>query len=160
MGILAKRTFSEPPPAVQPDLTLVGTPELKGIVEWINSSPLELKPGPEHAGKGAVLVDFWTYTCVNCIRTFPFLRALHERYVDEGLTIIGVHSPEFEFERRPENVRAAVARYELRYPIAVDSDKATWDLFGNLFWPSTYLFDANGELVYKHFGEGVEEIGA
>lgn len=143
--------FADEPPRVQPDLFLVGDAELVGIVEWINSTPLTLGSG---AGDGVVLLDFWTYTCVNCIRTFPFLRALHERYVEQGLTIIGVHSPEFDFERRPENVRAAVERHDLRYPIAVDSDKATWDSFGNRFWPSTYLFDASGDLVYKHFGEG------
>lgn len=148
--------FADAAPRIQPDLFLTGDAELVGIVEWINSSPLTLDPGGGEpgAGGGAVLVDFWTYTCVNCIRTFPFLRALFERYVDQGLTIIGVHSPEFDFERRPENVRAAVERHDLRYPIAVDSDKATWDAFGNLFWPSTYLFDSNGDLVYKHFGEG------
>lgn len=148
--------FADPAPRIQPDLHLTGKAELVGIVDWINSPPLELdltggKPGTLD---GAVLIDFWTYTCVNCIRTFPFLRALHERYADEGLTIIGVHSPEFDFERLPENVRAAVERHDLRYPIAIDSDKATWDSFGNLFWPSTYLFDSSGDLVYKHFGEG------
>ena len=91
---------------------------------------------------------------MNCVRTFPFLRSLDERYSDEGLTIVGVHSPEYELERLPINSHSAVAPYGLLYPVAVDSDTEICDLFGNHFWPSIYLFDSSGELVYQHFGEG------
>ena len=96
--------FSSAPPRIQPGISTLRDPELVGIVDWINSEPLTLKNA---SADGAVLVDFWTYSCVNCIRTFPFLRAIHDRYSDQGLTIIGVHSPEFEFEKVPANVAAA-----------------------------------------------------
>jgi hypothetical protein len=91
---------------------------------------------------------------VNCIRTFPYLSAWHDLYSDYGLTVIGVHSPEFDFEKIPANVRAAVDRYEIEYPVALDGNKQTWDKYGNHFWPSKYLVSASGEVVFRHFGEG------
>jgi cytochrome c biogenesis protein CcdA/thiol-disulfide isomerase/thioredoxin len=117
---------------------------------WLNSEPLHLS---ELRGK-VVLVDFWTYSCINCQRTFPYLRAWHEKYQDDGLVIIGVHSPEFEFEKNPENVRQAAADFGLTYPIMQDNDFATWRAYKNRYWPAKYLLDQNGVIRYTHFGEG------
>jgi thiol-disulfide isomerase/thioredoxin len=127
-------------------------PELIGLTAWLNSEPLTLA-GLGEAGR-VVLIDFWTYTCVNCIRTLPFLRDWHEKYADRGLTILGVHAPEFQFEHDPANVRDAVARHDLRYPVAQDNEMETWSAFGNRFWPAKYLVGADGALRYQHFGEG------
>ena len=101
-----------------------------------------------------VLIDFWTYTCVNCIRTFPYLREWHEKYAGLGLVIVGVHSPEFTFEERRENVVRAADTHGLEYPVAQDNAFATWDAYGNRFWPAKYLVDAQGRVQYTHFGEG------
>ena len=101
-----------------------------------------------------VLVDFWTYTCINCIRTFPALKEWDRHYRDRGLTIVGVHTPEFAFERRPGNVREAIEQNGLAYPVAQDNEYATWNAWGNQFWPAKYLIDARGQVRYTHFGEG------
>ncbi len=101
-----------------------------------------------------MLIDFWTYTCINCLRTFPELRAWYERYRDEGLVIVGVHTPEFQFEREEDNVREAVEQNGLEYPVAQDNDYATWNAWGNQYWPAKYLIDAKGNVRYAHFGEG------
>jgi thiol-disulfide isomerase/thioredoxin len=100
------------------------------------------------------LVDFWTYTCINCIRTLPYIRAWNEKYADKGLVIIGVHSPEFEFEKKPENLAKAITDYKLQYPIMQDNDFATWRAYENRYWPAKYLVDAQGKIRYTHFGEG------
>ncbi len=133
-------------------LDTVPETKLVGIIDWVNSEPLDLEQ--LSADGNVVLLDFWTYTCVNCVRTFPFLRQMHERYGPHGLTVIGVHSPEFDFEKVTANVANAVEDAGLAYPIAVDSEKATWDAFGNHFWPTSYLIGADGEVAYRHFGEG------
>ncbi len=125
---------------------------LTGIEGWINSDELSLEQLAEDGR--VVLLDFWTYTCVNCVRTFPFLKAMHERYAPHGLTVIGVHSPEFDFEKERANVELAVTQAGLDYPIALDSEKVSWAAFGNRFWPTTYLIGSDGEAVYRHFGEG------
>jgi cytochrome c biogenesis protein CcdA/thiol-disulfide isomerase/thioredoxin len=125
-------------------------PEFEGVTRWLNSPPLTLRG---LRGK-VVLIDFWTYTCINCIRTLPYLRAWDERYRDRGLTIVGVHTPEFGFEKDPGNVRDAIARTRIRYPVAQDNDYGTWDAWGNRYWPAKYLIDANGQVRYVHFGEG------
>ena len=101
-----------------------------------------------------MLVDFWTYTCINCLRTLPYLRAWDERYRDRGLTIVGVHTPEFAFEKDSDNVRDAIARNHLRYAVAQDNDYGTWEAWGNQYWPAKYLIDAKGQVRYTHFGEG------
>jgi cytochrome c biogenesis protein CcdA/thiol-disulfide isomerase/thioredoxin len=101
-----------------------------------------------------VLVDFWTYTCINCIRTFPHLKALDAKYRKDGLTIVGVHSPEFPFEKNPSNVAGSIRQNGLRYPVAQDNDLATWSAYRNQFWPADYLIDAEGRIRYVHFGEG------
>lgn len=128
-------------------------PEIIGIQDWINSEPLKLAA---LRGK-VVLVDFWTYSCINCIRTLPYLKQWHEKYSDKGFVLIGVHSPEFDFEKKLENVQMAVDEFELAYPVALDSDMETWRNYKNRFWPAKYLIDADGKIRYTHFGEGAYE---
>ena len=125
-------------------------PPLDGAVQWLNSPPLTRE---QLKGK-VVLVDFWTYSCINCIRSVPFTNAWYDRYKDQGLVVIGVHSPEFAFERDPANVRKAVADFGIRYPVALDNDLAIWRAFDNRYWPAHYLADAQGRIRYHHFGEG------
>jgi cytochrome c biogenesis protein CcdA/thiol-disulfide isomerase/thioredoxin len=125
-------------------------PEIRGIAQWLNSEPLTLR---RLRGR-VVLIDFWTYSCVNCLRTLPHLKAWDEAYRDDGLTIIGVHAPEFAFERVPENVRTAVRKLGIRYPVALDNDFATWTAYANEYWPAKYLIDRHGRVRFYHFGEG------
>lgn len=125
-------------------------PELRGIAGWINVEPLTLR---SLRGR-AVLVHFWTYSCVNCVRTMPAVQRWHEKYGSSGFTVIGVHTPEFDFERTFENVRAAVERFGITYPVALDTDYATWNAYKNRYWPADYFIDADGHVRYHHFGEG------
>jgi cytochrome c biogenesis protein CcdA/thiol-disulfide isomerase/thioredoxin len=125
-------------------------PEFTGISHWLNSPPLTLS---SLRGK-VVLVDFWTYSCVNCLRTLPFLRAWDKAYRADGLQIVGVHTPEFAFEHEVDNVRAAAKRLGVRYAVAVDNDFGTWNAYGNQFWPAKYLVDRDGDVRFVHFGEG------
>lgn len=118
--------------------------------EWFNSAPLTLT---ELRGK-VVLIDFWTYSCINCQRTFPYLRDWWEKYEDDGLVIIGVHAPEFEFEKNPDNVAEAIEDFDLRYPVMQDNEFKTWRAYKNRYWPAKYLIDKEGYIRYKHFGEG------
>ena len=125
-------------------------PDFTGNERWFNSKPLTLK-----ALRGrVVLVDFWTYTCINCIRTLPYTRAWDAAYRSRGLTIVGVHTPEFQFEHDAANVQDAIAQNRLRYPVAQDNDYKTWNAWGNEYWPAKYLIDAKGRVRYVHFGEG------
>lgn len=130
--------------------TYIPMPELIGIVDWINTKPLTQE---DLIGK-VVLVDFWTYSCINCIRTLPYLKNWYAKYKNMGLVIIGVHTPEFEFEKKTKNVEEAVKRFEILYPVAVDSNFKTWQNFNNFYWPAHYLFNQNGRLIDYHFGEG------
>ena len=125
-------------------------PEFAGTQEWINSSPLTIE---KLRGK-VVLIDFWTYTCVNCIRTLPYLQSWHERYADEGLVIVGVHTPEFEFEKDFDNVVEATQTEGVAWPVVQDNDFAVWRSYSNRYWPAKYLIDKNGVVQYRHFGEG------
>ena len=125
-------------------------PDFVGITKWLNSEPLTIS---QLKGK-VVLVDFWTYTCINCIRTLPYVVSWYEKYRDKGLVIIGVHTPEFEFEKKTENVQAAIKQYKINYPVAQDNDYATWKAYFNQYWPAKYLIDAKGIIRYTHFGEG------
>ncbi|RZI84590.1 MAG: cytochrome c biogenesis protein DipZ [Rubrivivax sp.] len=127
-------------------------PELAGIDQWLNTAPLSMA---RLKGK-VVLIDFWTYGCVNCVRTLPHIQQLHARYSAQGLVVIGVHTPEFAFERSIDNVRAAVQRHGLGYPVAQDNRYQTWNAYGNRYWPAQYLVDRQGRIVYRHFGEGDE----
>jgi cytochrome c biogenesis protein CcdA/thiol-disulfide isomerase/thioredoxin len=125
-------------------------PEIGGIEEWINASALKIS-----ALKGrVVLIDFWTYSCINCIRTIPYLNDWYKKYHQQGLVIIGVHTPEFDFEKNATNVQNAVRRYGIKYPVALDNLFVTWQNFANHYWPAHYLINQNGEVVYEHFGEG------
>ncbi len=128
-------------------------PELTGINSWINSQPLTL----EGQRGNVVLIDFWTYTCINCIRTLPYIKDWHEKYADEGLVIIGVHTPEFEFEKNRDNVVEFMGKEMLKYAVAQDNDYGTWRAFENRFWPAKYLIDKDGYIRYMHFGEGAYE---
>ncbi|MQG72365.1 MAG: redoxin domain-containing protein, partial [SAR202 cluster bacterium] len=125
-------------------------PEFGGIETWINGGPLTME---ELRGQ-VVLIDFWTYTCINCIRTFPFLKQWNSRYSDDGLVIVGVHSPEFEFEKDYDNVVEATQNEAIAWTIAQDNDFVTWRGYNNRFWPAKYLIDKDGVVRYKHFGEG------
>jgi len=125
-------------------------PELAGLTNWINSKPLTLQ---QLHGK-VVLIDFWTYSCINCLRTLPHVKAWYHAYHDKGLVVIGVHTPEFAFEHVPSNVRSAVRRLGVAYPVALDNDYSTWNAFRNQYWPAKYLIDRRGHLRYYHFGEG------
>ncbi len=127
-------------------------PELLGVVAWINSRPLTMK---ELRGK-VVMIDFWTYSCINCVRTFPHMKEVWQKYKDNNFVLIGVHTPEFDFEKNVDNIKTAAKRYGLTYPIAVDSDYAVWNAYFNHYWPAQYIIDANGNIRYKHFGEGGE----
>ncbi|CAN7653526.1 cytochrome c biogenesis protein DipZ [Neorhizobium tomejilense] len=125
-------------------------PSLDGAVEWLNSPPLTSE---QLRGK-VVLVDFWTYSCINCIRAVPYVRAWAEKYKDQGLVVIGVHAPEFAFEKKIDNVRKAVGDFKIGYPVAIDNDYKIWRAFENSYWPAQYLIDAKGQIRYHHFGEG------
>jgi thiol-disulfide isomerase/thioredoxin len=125
-------------------------PELAKISGYINTDPVTLG---DLKGK-VVLVDFWTYSCINCIRTIPYLNAWHEKYADDGLVILGVHTPEFEFEKDYDNVRAAVEKFEIQYPVAQDNEKGTWKEYENRYWPRKYIVDNEGYIRYDHIGEG------
>lgn len=128
-------------------------PEIKGISTWINSEPVTIE---SLKGK-VVLVDFWTYSCINCIRNNPYIQEWYEKYKDDGLVVIGIHAPEFAFERNPDNVRKAVKEMGLTYPIAMDNDMTTWDAFSNRSWPAGYFIDRSGNIRHTHFGEGEYE---
>jgi cytochrome c biogenesis protein CcdA/thiol-disulfide isomerase/thioredoxin len=132
------------------NVTPYAAPELTGISTWINSEP---KTIASLKGK-VVLIDFWTYSCINCIRTQPYLRDWYSKYHDSGLEIIGVHAPEFSFEKNPDNVRNAVKEAGLKYPIAMDNDLLTWSAYNNQYWPASYLIDKDGKIRRTHFGEG------
>jgi thiol-disulfide isomerase/thioredoxin len=125
-------------------------PDFHGIARWLNSKPLTL----QGLRGRVVLIDFWTYSCINCLRTLPHIRAWDKRYRDAGLTIVGVHSPEFAFERVPSNVRENVRKLGVRYPVALDNDFVTWQSWHNQYWPAKYLIDKRGNVRYFHFGEG------
>ena len=148
-----------PPTPIMPEFEETGStggelgdmaPEFSGISQWLNSEPLTM----EGLRGDVVLIDFWTYTCINCIRTMPYLRDWNEKYADHGLTMVGVHTPEFDFEKITDNVVAANDELGVVWPVAQDNDFGTWRSYNNRFWPAKYLIDANGVVRYTHFGEG------
>jgi cytochrome c biogenesis protein CcdA/thiol-disulfide isomerase/thioredoxin len=128
-------------------------PDFTGTQDWFNTPGGESLSLSELRGK-VVLIDFWTYTCINCIRTLPYLEAWQQRYGNRGFTVVGVHSPEFPFEKDAGNVEAAIHQNHLTYPVVQDNDLATWDVWGNQYWPADYLVDAQGNVRDAHFGEG------
>jgi len=139
------------PPADLPVEDL--TPSLAGAQEWLNSPPLTME---ELKGK-VVLVDFWTYSSINCLRSIPYVRAWADKYRDHGLVVIGVHSPEFAFERNVSNVKNAIGTLKIGYPVAIDNEYKIWRTFENEYWPAHYFIDANGKVRHHHFGEGEYE---
>src|SRR5919197_5092737 len=128
-------------------------PDFTGTQDWFNTPGGRSLSISDLRGK-VVLIDFWTYTCINCIRTLPYLEAWQQRYAKDGFTIVGVHSPEFPFEKDAGNVQAAIRQNHLTYPVVQDNDLATWDAWGNQYWPADYLVDAQGNVREAHFGEG------
>jgi thiol-disulfide isomerase/thioredoxin len=132
------------------DRPTVHIPSLDGATGWLNSEPLT----PEGLRGSVVLVDFWTYTCINWLRTLPYIRAWGEKYKEHGLVVLGVHTPEFPFEHDFGNVREQVKAMRIDYPVAADNDYAVWNAFSNNYWPALYLVDQDGAFRYEHFGEG------
>jgi thiol-disulfide isomerase/thioredoxin len=127
-----------------------GMPSLSGAVEWLNSPPLT----PEALKGKVVVVDFWTYSCINCLRSIPYVRAWAEKYKDQGLVVIGVHTPEFAFEKNIDNVKKAVADLKIGFPVAIDNDYTIWRAFKNQYWPADYFIDVQGRIRDHSFGEG------
>ena len=145
------RSFAHRLPGDAVDLPVEGhLPPFVGATEWLNSEPLT----PEGLRGRVVLVDFWTYTCVNWLRTLPYVRAWAAKYADQGLSTIGVHTPEFDFEHDVDNVVAQAGALGVTYPVAVDNDYGVWQAFANHFWPAVYIADGQGRIRYHHFGEG------
>jgi thiol-disulfide isomerase/thioredoxin len=144
-------SFVHGPPGEAVELPVEGDlPSFAGATGWLNSESLT----PEGLRGRVVLVDFWTYTCVNWLRTLPYVRAWAAKYADQGLTTIGIHTPEFDFERDLDNVIAQARALRVPYPIAIDSDYGVWRAFDNHYWPAVYIADAQGRIRYHHFGEG------
>ena len=125
-------------------------PDFTGIDKWLNSDPLTLQ---QLRGK-VVLVDFWTYTCINCIHVLPYVKTWNQKYKDQGLAVVGVHTPEYPFERNTDNVKTAIKRFGITFPVAQDNNYATWRAYDNQYWPAFYLVDKKGHIAYTHFGEG------
>ncbi len=118
---------------------------------YLNTDSINIQ---DNIGKKVILVDFWTYTCINCQRTFPYLNSWWDKYKDQGLLIIGIHTPEFEFEKDHNNVQQAIDKYNIKYPVVQDNDYSTWSAYGNRYWPREYLIDIDGFIVHDHVGEG------
>lgn len=128
-------------------------PEFAGITGWLNSGPLSMAG---LRGK-VVLVNFWTYACYNCINALPHVKRLHDAYYGKGLVVVGVHTPEFPFEKSTGNVQAAIQRFGIKYPVAQDNNFSTWNAYRNQYWPAQYIVDQSGKIVYTHAGEGQYE---
>ena len=126
-------------------------PDLVGIAHYMNTTPEKLE---EQMKDKVILYDIWTYSCINCIRTLPYITAWNDKYADEGLLIIGIHSPEFEFEKEKENVELAIEKHGITYPVVMDNDWETWNAFENRYWPRKYVADHEGYIRYDHIGEG------
>ena len=142
--------FTKVAAGTKADLPVEGAlPGFSGAVEWLNSAPLT----PQALRGKVVLVNFWTFNCINCLHALPYVRAWAEKYQDYGLVVIGVHTPELPFERDIGNVRKAVARLKIDYPVVIDNDYAIWKAFGNEYWPAAYFVDAEGRIRHHHFGE-------
>jgi thiol-disulfide isomerase/thioredoxin len=148
--VLAAATATGFAASVAPPQNNSPAPEFVGIDKWLNSEPLSLG---RLRGK-VVLVDFWTYTCINCINTIPYVKTWNQKYKDQGLVVIGVHTPEYPFERDTDNVKTALKRFNITYPVAQDNRYSTWTAYNNKYWPAFYLIDKKGQIVYSHFGEG------
>ena len=151
---IASPASSAKPELIDPLPKKYSTPEIAGIEKWFNSKPLKISSLKDKV----VLIDFWTYSCVNCLRTLPHINELHEKYADKGLVIIGIHAPEFDFEKNQKNVEMAIKRFGIKYPVGSDNELKTWRNFKNHYWPAHYLIDKKGRIVYAHFGEGKYDV--
>jgi len=145
------RFFTEPRKDMQKPEAIMPYIEIENPAGFVNSEPFRFA---DFVGKKVILLDFVTYSCINCQRTFPYLNAWHDTYADDGLLIVGIHTPEFAFERDIDNVRAAAKEFGLEFPLVLDNDYATWNAYGNRYWPRKYLIDIHGNIVYDHIGEG------
>ncbi|MBI1812313.1 redoxin domain-containing protein [Candidatus Peregrinibacteria bacterium] len=140
--------------SVQSDLPILGkAPELQGLGQWFNSDPLTIA---SLRGK-VVLVHFWTFECINCIHTLPAIQGYWDKYREKPFVVLGVHTPEFTFEKSADHLRDAIKKDGLTYPVVQDNDFATWNAFGNQYWPAAYIIDTQGTIRYEHFGEGEYE---
>ncbi|HEX5738263.1 MAG TPA: thioredoxin family protein [Hydrogenophaga sp.] len=147
----SKAALASPPAATSGTLPDFGAaPEFTGIERWLNADPLTMA---QLRGR-VVLLDFWTYSCINCLRTLPHINHWARTYTPQGLTLVGVHTPEFPYERSTAKVEAAMRRHGIKHPVAQDNRYATWKAYDNKYWPALYLIDAQGRIRYKHFGEG------
>ncbi len=149
---IASKTVETTPTAVneKPKASSQKLPEFQGISQWLNSNPLNIQ---ELKGN-VVLIQFWTFSCINCQRTLPNMTKWHEQFAAKGLKIIGVHTPEFAFERDANNIKDAIQKHGILYPVPIDNEFKTWKAYGNEYWPHLYLADRQGNLVYNHIGEG------
>jgi thiol-disulfide isomerase/thioredoxin len=129
-------------------------PEISGTQQWFNSRPQKIA----HLKGKVVLIDFWTYSCINCLRTLPHINELQQKYGDKGLVIIGVHAPEFDFEKNAQNVEKAIKRFGVKYAVVQDNNLQTWRNFQNRYWPAHYLINQEGKVVFEHFGEGKYDV--
>jgi thiol-disulfide isomerase/thioredoxin len=145
--------IAKPDSAIQVASARAIAPEFTGLGNWFNSPPLTLSA---LRGK-VVLVNFWTYGCVNCVNTLPHVTKLYSKYKDKGFVIVGIHTPEFPFEHSAGNVQAALKRHGITYPVAQDNNSATWNAWRNQYWPAQYIVDRTGKIVYSHAGEGAYE---
>lgn len=148
-----KTNTSPPTKKVTASVTAQSLPEFQGISQWLNSSPLDMA---DLKGK-VVLVQFWTFACINCQRTLPYIIRWHQQYAAQGLKIVGVHTPEFPFERDINNVKKALKQRQITYPVALDNDYKTWSAYKNQYWPHLFLADRQGIQRYDHIGEGAYE---
>jgi thiol-disulfide isomerase/thioredoxin len=145
--------FNAPSPTIG-NMPILGQQKYKEIVNpsgFVNSGPITMA---ELVGKKVILIDFLTYSCINCQRTFPYINAWYDKYKEYGLEVIGIHTPEFAFEKDIGNVRVAMEKFGITHPIVLDNNYATWNAYGNSYWPRKYLVDINGNIVYDHIGEG------
>ncbi|MBI2475773.1 MAG: redoxin family protein [Candidatus Taylorbacteria bacterium] len=149
----AKPSADEKTASIQKSKKYTLAKEIRTPDGFINTDGKPITIG-EFVGKKVVLIDFWTYTCINCQRTFPYLNAWYAKYKDKGFVIIGIHTPEFEFEKVYQNVLDATKRFGLKYPVVLDNDYSTWNAYQNRFWPRKYLIDIDGYVIYDHIGEG------
>ena len=153
IGLTAAGLAAEAPKPAAPVMVAASeatAPNFAGLGNWFNSPPLNIA---DLRGK-VVLVNFWTYGCSNCVNTLPHVTELYAKYQDRGLVVVGIHTPEFPFERSAANVQAALKRHGIVYPVAQDNDSRTWDAYHNQYWPSQYIVDQSGKIVFHHDGEG------
>ncbi len=151
VGLIVILSHSKQPASMGDKVMGSGVPEITNPFGFVNAEPFRLA---DLIGKKVIMVDFWTYSCINCQRTLPYINAWYDKYKDNGLEIIGIHTPEFDFEKVLGNVQAAVKKYGITYPVVLDNDYGTWTAYQNRYWPHKFLIDIHGNIVYDHIGEG------